>query len=363
MADNALFVQASQANMAGTGIGTFNDRIRDAVRGGSVFDTDPRTQGYASGLFTDPNGDPVNGSTAEQRARLLLEQDQIKVGLVGNLADYSFTDRTGATVRGSQIDYNGQPTGYTAQPSEAVNYVDSHDDNTLYDLLTYKLPVSTSMVDRIRMQTLAMSTVALSQGVSFWQAGTEALRSKSFDINSYNSGDWFNELDPSLHTNGFGKGLPPAADNKAFWPYAQPLLANARLKPNHSNLLSAAGQSTELLAVRADNPLLHLGSAALIQAKISFPDSGPSATPGVIVERIDDTVGRDADPHRKGLVIVINASPQATTQAVPGTVGARFSLGRIQASGADPVVKASRFDSATGSFTVPARSYAVFDQR
>ena len=69
------------------------------------------------------------------------------------------------------------------------------------------------MADRIRMQTLALATTAFSQGVSFWQAGSEVLRSKSFDSNSYNSGDWYNELDPSLTSNGFGKGLPLAADN------------------------------------------------------------------------------------------------------------------------------------------------------
>ncbi len=80
VADDARFVQATQANMAGTGIGTFNDRLRDAVRGGGPFDDNPRRQGFASGLFTDPNGDPVNGSTAEQRARLLLQHDLVKVG-------------------------------------------------------------------------------------------------------------------------------------------------------------------------------------------------------------------------------------------------------------------------------------------
>ena len=42
--------------MAGTGIATFSDRLRDAVRGGSPFDDDPRIQGFANGLFTDPNG-------------------------------------------------------------------------------------------------------------------------------------------------------------------------------------------------------------------------------------------------------------------------------------------------------------------
>ena len=54
VADNARFVQATQLNMAGTGIGTFNDRLRDGVRGGGPFDEDPRVQGFGSGLFTDP---------------------------------------------------------------------------------------------------------------------------------------------------------------------------------------------------------------------------------------------------------------------------------------------------------------------
>ena len=56
VADDARFVQATQLNMAGTGIGTFSDRLRDAVRGGGPFDADPRIQGFATGLFTDPNG-------------------------------------------------------------------------------------------------------------------------------------------------------------------------------------------------------------------------------------------------------------------------------------------------------------------
>ncbi len=143
--------------MAGTGIGTFNDRLRDAVRGGGPFDDDPRVQGFGSGLFTDPNGDPVNGTPDEQKARLLLAQDLIKVGLTGNLKDYTFVDRTGAQVTGAQVDYNGQPAGYTADPQEAITYVDAHDNETLYDALAYKLPQSTSMADRVRMQTLSLA--------------------------------------------------------------------------------------------------------------------------------------------------------------------------------------------------------------
>jgi pullulanase/glycogen debranching enzyme len=285
------------------------------------------------------------------------------VALTGNLKGYTFTDRTGALVNGAQVDYNGQPAGYTSSPQEAINYVDAHDNDTLYDALTYKLPVATSMADRIRMQTLALSTTAFSQGVSFWQAGTEALRSKSFDGNSYDSGDWFNVLDPSLQTNGFARGLPPASSNQAKWTYMGPLLANPALNPSHTDLVRANDQSQTLLKIRASSPLLHLGSAALIQQKLSFPGSGPNETPGVIVMRLDDTVGPNIDPRLTGMVIVFNASPQATTQTVAATAGKHFSLSPIQAGGSDPVVKSATFASSTGSFTVPGRTVAVFVSR
>ena len=57
-ANNARFEQATQLNMAGTGIGTFNDRLRDAVRGGGPFDGGDDlvlNQGLINGLWYDPN--------------------------------------------------------------------------------------------------------------------------------------------------------------------------------------------------------------------------------------------------------------------------------------------------------------------
>ena len=34
---------------------------------------------------------------------------------------------------------NGSPAGYADQPDEVVSYVDAHDNETLFDALTYKL--------------------------------------------------------------------------------------------------------------------------------------------------------------------------------------------------------------------------------
>ncbi len=360
VANDALFTQATQANMAGTGVGTFNDRIRDAVRGGGPFDTDPRIQGFGSGLYTDPNGAAINGTADQQKATLLHEQDLIKVSLTGNLKDYPLVDATGNAVTGGGVDYNGQPAGYTDDPQEAINYVEAHDNQTLFDALTEKLPVATSMADRVRMQTVALSTVSFSQGVAFWHAGGDILRSKSFDGNSYDSGDWFNVLDPSYATNGFGRGLPIAASNSALWPYVQPLLANAALKPSSTDIQTALADSETLLRIRNSTPLFHLGSAARVEQKLSFSGAGPSQTPGVITMRIDDTVGADADRSLNGLVVVFNATPTSTTQTVSGIAGQAFQLDPIQAAGSDPVVKTASYDASTGSFTVPARTAAVF---
>ena len=133
VADDARFTQATQRNMAGTGIGTFNDQLRDAVRGGNVLDADPRIQGFGSGLFSAPNGAEVNGSWEAQRARLLRYQELIKIGLAGNLENYRFTGSPGTETA-------ARGAGYNAEPGEAITYVDCHDNETLFDTLSHKLP-------------------------------------------------------------------------------------------------------------------------------------------------------------------------------------------------------------------------------
>ncbi|MEU9119282.1 pullulanase-type alpha-1,6-glucosidase [Streptomyces sp. NPDC048506] len=348
-ADDARFVQATQKNMAGTGIATFDDRARDAVRGGGPFDADPRLQGFASGLFTDPNSSPANGDSASQRARLRHYQDLIKVGLTGNLADYTFTDSDGRRVKGSQVDYNGAPAGYAAAPGDALAYADAHDNETLYDALAYKLPQGTSAADRARMQVLALATATLSQGPALSQAGSDLLRSKSLDRNSFDSGDWFNALHWNCADgNGFGRGLPPAADNKDKWPYARPLLADPALRPGCAAIDATAAAYRDLLRIHATEPAFGLSTTAAVQSALSFPLSGTDETPGVLTMRLAD------------LVIVFNATPHRQDQAVPALAGAPYRLHPLQAHGADPTTATASFARATGTFTVPGRTVAVF---
>ncbi|MEV4434498.1 pullulanase-type alpha-1,6-glucosidase [Streptomyces sp. NPDC049585] len=349
VANDARFVQATQKNMAGTGIATFSDRSRDAIRGGGPFDADPRLQGFASGLFTAPNGAPGNGTPDEQRARLLHDQDLIKVGLTGNLAGYRFTDSSGRDVRGADVDYNGSPAGYAAAPGDALAYADAHDNESLFDALAYKLPQATPAAERARAQVVAMATAALSQGPALSQAGTDLLRSKSLDRNSYDSGDWFNAIHWDCAAgNGFGRGLPPAADNAAKWPYARPLLADAALRPGCGPVTSASAAYRDLLRIRTTEKAFALPTAAAVQEALSFPLSGGNETPGVITMRLGD------------LVVVLNAAPQPQRQQVAALAGTPYALHPVQAHGADPVVKGASYEAASGTFAVPGRTVAVF---
>ncbi|MFJ8469182.1 pullulanase-type alpha-1,6-glucosidase [Streptomyces swartbergensis] len=347
VADDARFAQATQKNMAGTGIATFSDRARDAVRGGGPFDEDPGVQGFASGLYTEPNSSESNGTPAEQKARLLHYQDLIKVGLSGNLAGYRFTDTGGKEVKGSEVDYNGSPAGYADAPGDALAYADAHDNESLFDALAFKLPAATSASDRARMQVLAMATATLSQGPALSQAGTDLLRSKSLDRNSYDSGDWFNAVHWNCADgNGFGRGLPMAADNAAKWPYAKPLLSKVRVGCEQIEGASAAYR--DLLRIRTTEQDFSLGTAEQVQSRLSFPLSGRDETPGVITMRLGD------------LVVVFNATPERREQRVSALAGTGYRLHPVQAAGADSIVKSSSYAAESGTFAVPGRTVAVF---
>ncbi len=347
VADNARFYQATQGQLDGTSIGTFNDRLRDGVRGGGPFDEDPGAEkGFATG-----------GTSGN-------DTDLVQVGLAGNLRGFELrSQETGEVVTGEQVDYNGSPAGYAEDPDEVVNYVDAHDNETIFDALTFKLPQDLPMADRVRMNTLALSTTTLSQSISFWHGGADLLRSKSLDRNSYNSGDWFNLLDFTMTENGFGRGLPPAADNEDKWGLMQPLLADPALAPEPADIEQASAMAADLLRLRSSTELFRLGDAELIEAKLTFPVSGTEqGDEQVVVMRVDDTVGADVDPELDGLVVVFNAGAEPVDQVVPGLEGADLELSPVQADGADPVVQEATWDAATGTAQVPARTVAVFVQ-
>jgi pullulanase-type alpha-1,6-glucosidase len=354
VANNTRGVNATQLNMAGTGIGTFSDRLRDGARGGGPF-SGLQEQGFVTGLWSDSNGT----DQGDQRQRLLQYMDWIRVGLAGNLAGYAFTDRFGNTVTGAQVDYNGQPAGYAASPTEVISYVEAHDNETLFDAIQLKAPVAMSMADRVRLQNLGVSLVGLGQGIPFFHAGVELLRSKSLDRNSYNSGDWFNKLDFTYESNNWGVGLPPASDNQNQWPLMRPLLANADLKPAPADIEAALAHFREILAIRRSTRLFRLGSAVEVEARVRFHNTGPGQAPGLLVMSVADADG-SVDRGHDLAVVLWNATPRALSFPEASFQQRLLRLHGLQAASADATVRTATFDPASGTFSIPARTAAVF---
>ncbi len=130
------------------GIAHFNDSIRDSVKG-SVF------EGTEPGMI---NGKPE------------LEQ----------------------LVAQNMLGANGIE-GYTS-PAQVIQYVEAHDNLTLYDKLSLTNPADTNE-QRVKRHSLGTGMMLVSQGVPFIHAGQEFLRTKDGDHNSYKSPDSVNQFD------------------------------------------------------------------------------------------------------------------------------------------------------------------------
>jgi pullulanase/glycogen debranching enzyme len=359
VANGARFVQASQLSLNGSGIGTFSDRARDAVRGGGDLAAEiVRRKGYINGL-----ADLSSGKTGvpDSVTDLLKAADMVRVGLAGSLRDYAMTTYDGSEKKLSQIDYAGQPAGYVSTPAEVVNYVENHDNQTLFDINVYKLPPDTPRADRVRVQMLGLATTMFSQGVAYFHAGVDILRSKSMDRNSYNSGDWFNRLDWTYQDNYFATGLPPEADNGAAYPVIQPLLGNPLIKPGPEEIALARGMFLDLLAIRSSSSLFHLRSAAEVQQRLHFENVGPQQNGAVIAAQLD---GRNYPEARfTSLMYFINVASEPQTVDIASTRGQDYRLHpvHVSATAADQrIATEARYEAAQGKFTLPARSAVVF---
>ncbi|WP_165855326.1 pullulanase-type alpha-1,6-glucosidase [Marinobacter sp. JSM 1782161] len=355
VADNARGVNAIQANLAGTGIGSFNDRSRDGVRGGGPFDSGEalrRNQGFANGLFTQPN--ELNSGSEDERQTLLAGTDWIRAGIAGGLRDFRFETANGDVLSTAEIDYNGQPAGYTDDPQELVNYVSKHDNQTLWDNNQYKIAGGVSSADRARTQVVALAVPLLGQGIPFLHMGSEILRSKSMQRDSYDSGDWFNAVDFSYQTTAWNRGLPREDKDGDNWDVILDILDDPNAAPTTSDISDTLQAVERLLRIRRDSPLFHLASADQVRARLAFHNTGPDQIPGLIAFSLDDgtAAGDDLDPDRDALMVLINAAPGSVTL---GTDLTGFTLH-------DELDGAVTASFSSGDFTLPGLSVAVFEQ-
>ena len=355
-AGSALGPNASQANMAGSGIGVFNDRIRDSVRGGSPF-SDARTQGFATGLHIDPSSfTSQHQNSSDQEGTLCWQSDCIRASLAGNLRDFSFIGSNGQSIKASQLQFNGQNAGYTASTIENVNFCSVHDNRTLFDAIQMKVAAGTSLAVRVRRQVLAMSLIALGQGIPFFQAGDDLLRSKDMDTDSFDSGDWFNRLDFTYQSSNWGVGLPIRGKNAEVWPIARPLLADPALKPAAEHIAQSREQFLELLRIRNSSRLFRMQTLQEVQQNLSFWNTGPAQIPGLIVMKLDGN-GADYGIYRK-IVVAFNAGLEWVNFLPDELKGIPWKLHPVQAGSSDPIVRQA--ESETGILSIPALTTAVF---
>ncbi len=357
VANNKRFVQSTQVELGGTEIGTYTDRLRDAVRGGSSMDSGKNlriNQGIGNGLFIVPNDvQPADNN----KAKYLNYIDQIQVGLAGNLAKFPLKNSAGVAVTGSGIDYNGSPAGYANDPADTINYVSKHDNQTLWDNNQYRIAYGVSSADRVRMQALSLSYPLLAQGIPFLHMGCELLRSKSFLRDSYDYGDWFNAVDFSKQTNNYDVGLPPAEKDKDNWPLITDALQKSEGRDHVTPAQISLSNSMfmDFIKIRSSSPLFRLRTADEIIKRVSFPNAGANHQAGLVVMKIDNT-DLAIDSRIKQIVVVFNNG--AIKQTFADADAKQFKLHSVQVKGADTVVKTSSANSK--GFTVPAFTTAVF---
>ncbi|WNC68317.1 DUF3372 domain-containing protein [Thalassotalea nanhaiensis] len=321
--------QAQQNNMAGTEVATFNDRPRDIIRGGDLF----------------------NGSSN------LNNLDIIRLGLAGTLENYELQDKNGIKKLGK----NFSQSAYAKDPADVINYVSKHDNETLWDQLQYGLASDMSVSDRVRAQNIAATLPLLSQGIPFFQFGGDFIRSKSMDRNTYDGGDWFNYVDFTKSSNNWNVGLPLAEDNESKWETISGIISNSETTVQSNDIAMASMVFNEFLSIRNTSKLFRLTSETDVLQRVGFHNTGPSQTPGLIVMSIDDGVGlTDLDANNDAIVVVINGSSQQQSHSVATADG--FELHTVQQNSDDGTVQAASFiaDIDSGTFTVPALTTAVF---
>ena len=235
----------------------------------------------------------------------------------------------------------------------------SQRDLTLFDVNALRLPAGTSTADRARVQVLAAATVAFSQGIAYYHAGVDTLRSKSLDRNSYDSGDWFNRLDWTYTDNHFGVGLPRQADNGADWALLQPFLANTgSIKPTAGDIAFTRDAFRDLMKIRASTTLLRLRTAQDIRDRLSFHNLGGTQVPTVLMGHVNGS--GYAGANFRELVYLVNVGTTEQTVTAAPLAGKAFVLHPAHATGADARARSASYASGSGAFTVPARTAVVF---
>ena len=95
-----------------------------------------------------------------------------------------------------------------------------------------------------------------------------------------------------------------------------------------------------------------------MQQNLTFLNTGPNQTPGLIVMKLDANGGNYG--HYKHIVVIFNATNQLLTFTDTSLAGLPLHLHPIQRRSSDTLTRQSTFNSKAGSATVAALTTAVF---
>lgn len=225
------------------GIAAFSDDIRDGIKGH---------------VFTDEDRGFVNGGEA-------LEES-IKFGVVASI------DHPG-------VDYQNvkYSKGFWAkEPSQTITYVEAHDNLTLWDKLAISNP-DESEEERQKMHRMANAMVMTSQGIPFLHAGSEFLRTKDGNHNSYNA---------------------PDEINRFVW---------ARKAEYQENVEYMKG----LIAFRKEHPAFRMAEAEMVRANLSFLEMPDRNMVGYKIE------GEAVGDSFSEILVLMNANAEVRNYALP----------------------------------------------
>jgi pullulanase len=202
---------------------------RVAAVAATTRDRNQQRQGWLNGLFT------TRSPAARHAATTCCARPTWCVwAWPARWRSYRLHTHDGATRRWTRSTTPVSPPA-SPQPGEVVNYVENHDNQTCSTSTPSSCPPHLRRRPRPRAGA-GPGADSFSQGIAYFHAGIEMLRSKSMDRNSYDSGDWFNRLDWRFEDNHWGSGLPPKQDNAELWPLLQPLLADPAIKPTPAQI-------------------------------------------------------------------------------------------------------------------------------
>ena len=162
--NGARGVNATQRNMAGTGHRHLQ-RPAARRRAGRRPVQRPAGAGLPDRPLRPTRTRPTRARRRSSATRLLLD-DGLDPRGAGGQPGRLHASRTGTAARcaAREIDYNGQPAGYTADPQEVITYVEAHDNETLFDAIQLKAPRRRPMAERVRMQNLGHEPAGLRPG-------------------------------------------------------------------------------------------------------------------------------------------------------------------------------------------------------